>query len=52
MMKEQNALNAWYFIQRLPVILYSKRDADPQMQKQMFIFRDDQHMETLKGTIV
>ena len=33
MMKEQNAWNKLYFIQRLPVILYGKIDPDLQMWK-------------------
>ena len=52
MMKEQNVWNKWYFFQQLPVILYGERDEDPQMQKQMFIYTDGQHMETSIASVV
>ena len=52
MMKEQNAWNKWDFIKQLLVNLYGKRDADPQMRKQMFIYTDGQKMETSIGSII
>ena len=52
MKKEQNSWNKWFFIQELPVILFGERDADPRMRKQIFIFADGQHMETLIGSII
>ena len=52
MMKEQNAWHKWYLIQQLLFNLYGKRDANPQQQKQMFIYTDGQQMETLIGSIV
>ena len=44
MMKEWNVWNDWYFIQQFLVNLYVKRDADQQIQKQMFIYTDGQHV--------
>ena len=44
MIKEWNMWNKWYFIQQLPVNLYGKRDADPQMRKQMFTYTDGQQI--------
>ena len=35
----------------MPVILYCERDADLQMQKQIFIYTDGQHMEILIGSV-
>ena len=32
--------------------IYGKRDADPQMRKQMFIYTDGQQMETSIGSII
>ena len=45
-MKEQNAKDNWYFIRQLPVILYSKIDANLQIWKQKFIYTDGQQMKT------
>ena len=44
MIKEWNMWNKWYFIQQLLVNLYGKRDADPQMRKQMFTYTDGQQI--------
>ena len=45
MMKERNTWNKWYFIQRLPVNLYRKSDANPwRLRKQMFIYTHGQQM--------
>ena len=49
--------NVYFFVdvegtKSMRQMINSKRDANPQMQKPMFILTDGQHMETLIGSVV